>query len=90
MPAFDGAAGDALTIRNKPVNALPLPVHAAWPRTSYLTDWDLILPPTAPSVFHDSALNRVGVAIMDGLLGNRDPGIGSIYAPPPYGSIDNI
>ncbi|MET0699337.1 MAG: MBL fold metallo-hydrolase [Mycobacterium sp.] len=83
--------GDALTIPDKPVDTLLLPVHAAWSRTSDLIDWVREIAPYRTVGVHDGALNRVGVAIMDGLLGNHGPGIGSIYSPvAPYGSIDDI
>ena len=40
---------------------------------------------------HDGALNSVGRAILDGLLGDRGPGIGSRYLPiAPYEGLDGI
>jgi hypothetical protein len=37
----------------------------------------------AQSESHDAALNSVGLAILDGLLGDHRPGLGSTYLPIP-------
>jgi hypothetical protein len=83
--------GDALTIPDKPVDTLLLPVHAAWSRTSELIDWVSEIAPRRTIGVHDGALNSVGRAILDGLLGDRGPGIGSRYLPiAPYEGLDGI
>jgi hypothetical protein len=71
--------GDALTVPDTPVDTLLLPVHAAWSRTADLVDWVREIAPRRAIGIHDSALNAVGLAILDGLFGDRGPGIGCTY-----------
>lgn len=73
--------GDALTVPDTPVDTLMLPVHAAWSRTADLIDWVREIAPRRTIGIHDGALNTVGLAILDGLLGDRGPGIGCTYLP---------
>jgi L-ascorbate metabolism protein UlaG (beta-lactamase superfamily) len=83
--------GDALTVPDKPVDTLMLPVHAAWSRTSELIDWVREVAPRRAVAIHDGALNNVGLAILDGFLGDHGPGIGSTYlAIAPHDHLDDI
>jgi L-ascorbate metabolism protein UlaG (beta-lactamase superfamily) len=83
--------GDALTLPDKPVDTLLLPAHASWSRTSELIDWVREIAPRRAVGVHDGALNNVGLAIVDGLLGDRGPGIGCHYLSiAPHESIDGI
>jgi L-ascorbate metabolism protein UlaG (beta-lactamase superfamily) len=71
--------GDALTVLGKPVETLMLPVHAPWLRISDLIEWTRELSPRRAIAVHDGALNAVGIAMVNGLLGQHGPGIGSRY-----------
>lgn len=71
--------GDALTVPDKPVGTLMLPVHAPWSRISDLIDWVREISPQRALAVHDGALNPVGIAIVGGLLGENGPGISSVY-----------
>lgn len=83
--------GDALTVPDKPVDTLLLPVHAAWSRTSDLIDWVREITPRRAVGIHDGALNRVGLATIDGLFSDRGPGIGSVFLPiPPHQGLDDV
>lgn len=71
--------GDALTVPDKPVETLMLPIHAPWSRTADLIDWVREVSPVRALAVHDGALNSVGLALVGGLLGDRGPGIGTEY-----------
>lgn len=71
--------GDALTIPDKPVTTVMLPVHAPWARISDLIDWVRELSPRYALAIHDGMLNPVGTAMVNGLLGENGPGINSTY-----------
>jgi L-ascorbate metabolism protein UlaG (beta-lactamase superfamily) len=71
--------GDALTVPDKPVDTLMLPIHAPWSRTADLIDWVREVSPTRALAVHDGALNAIGLALVGGLLSDRGPGIGTNY-----------
>ncbi|WP_225849956.1 MBL fold metallo-hydrolase [Streptomyces sp. HPF1205] len=71
--------GDALTVPDRPVKTLLMPVHTSWCRTAELIDWVRDIAPARAVPVHDSALNGVGVAMADGLFGKHGPGINSTY-----------
>jgi L-ascorbate metabolism protein UlaG (beta-lactamase superfamily) len=71
--------GDALTVPNKPIETLMLPIHAPWSRTAELIDWVREVSPVRALAVHDSALSSIGHALVGGLLSDRGPGIGAEY-----------
>jgi L-ascorbate metabolism protein UlaG (beta-lactamase superfamily) len=71
--------GDALTVPDKPIETLMLPLHAPWSRTADLIDWLREVAPTRALAVHDAALSAIGIAMVGGLLGDRGPGIGTEY-----------
>jgi L-ascorbate metabolism protein UlaG (beta-lactamase superfamily) len=68
--------GDALTVPDKAIETLLLPLHAPWSRTAELIDWLREVAPTRAYAVHDAALSAIGVGLVGGLLGERGPGIG--------------
>lgn len=71
--------GDALTVPDKPIDTLLLPVHAPWSRISDLIDWLREVAPTRALAVHDGLLNSNGLGLVGGLLGERGPGVGTSY-----------
>lgn len=71
--------GDALTVPDKPVKTLMLPVHAPWSRISDLIEWVREISPERAFAVHDGALNAFGIAVVNGFLGEHGPGINSAY-----------
>lgn len=71
--------GDALTVPDKPIETLLLPLHAPWSRTAELIDWLREVAPKQALAIHDGALNAIGLALVGGLLGDNGPGIGTTY-----------
>jgi L-ascorbate metabolism protein UlaG (beta-lactamase superfamily) len=71
--------GDALTVPDKPVAALMVPVNAPWSRISDLIDWVREVSPQHALAVHDGVLNPIGIAMINGLLGENGPGINSTY-----------
>jgi len=71
--------GDALTVPDKPIETLMLPIHAPWSRTAELIDWVREVSPVRALAVHDSALSPIGHALVGGLLSDRGPGIGTDY-----------
>jgi L-ascorbate metabolism protein UlaG (beta-lactamase superfamily) len=69
--------GDAFTVPGRPVDTLLLPVHGPWSRTGQLVDWVREVAPRRCFAVHDGALNDVGLAIVDRLLGDGGPGTGA-------------
>jgi L-ascorbate metabolism protein UlaG (beta-lactamase superfamily) len=83
--------GDALTVPDKPVDTLMLPVHAPWSRTGDLIDWLREVAPTRAIAVHDAALSSIGLMMVGGLLGERGPGIGTTYSRlEPLGTADDL
>jgi L-ascorbate metabolism protein UlaG (beta-lactamase superfamily) len=72
--------GDALTVPDKPIDTLLLPMHAPWSRTADLIDWVREVAPRQALAVHDGALNAIGLALVGGLLGDRGPGIGTTFS----------
>lgn len=71
--------GDALTVPDRPIATLLLPVHAPWSRMSDLIDWVREVSPVRAFAVHDGALNPTGIAMVGGFLGEHGPGIGAQY-----------
>lgn len=71
--------GDALTVPAVPVDTLLLPIHGPWSTTGELIDYVREVAPARVRAIHDGALNEVGHAVVDGLLGDGGPGIGAEY-----------
>jgi L-ascorbate metabolism protein UlaG (beta-lactamase superfamily) len=71
--------GDALTVPDKSIDTLLLPVHAPWSRISDLIDWLREVAPTRALAVHDGLLNPNGLGLIGGLLGERGPGVGTDY-----------
>jgi L-ascorbate metabolism protein UlaG (beta-lactamase superfamily) len=83
--------GDALTVPDKPIETLMLPVHAPWSRTGDLIDWLRAVAPGRALAVHDAALSAIGIGMVGGLLGDRGPGIGTTYQRlEPLESIDAL
>lgn len=79
---IDGALfhpGDALTVPDAPVDTLLLPVHGPWSTTGQLIDYVRAVAPRRSYAIHDGALNEVGTAMIDGLLGENGPGTGTVH-----------
>jgi L-ascorbate metabolism protein UlaG (beta-lactamase superfamily) len=71
--------GDALTVPDKPIETLLLPLHAPWSRIADLIDWLREVAPTRALAVHDGLLNATGLGLVGGLLGDRGPGTGTEY-----------
>jgi L-ascorbate metabolism protein UlaG (beta-lactamase superfamily) len=71
--------GDALTVPDRPVKTLMVPVHAPWSCIGDLIDWVREISPERAFAVHDGALNAFGIAVVDGLLGEYGPGMGATY-----------
>jgi L-ascorbate metabolism protein UlaG (beta-lactamase superfamily) len=71
--------GDALTVPDKSIETLLLPLHAPWSRISDLIDWLREVSPVRALAVHDGLLNAVGIGLVGGLLGDRGPGVGTEY-----------
>ncbi|CCB77517.1 MULTISPECIES: MBL fold metallo-hydrolase [Streptomycetaceae] len=80
----DGALfhpGDALTVPDKPVDTLLLPVHAPWNKFSEVADYVREVAPRRAYAVHDGLLNETGLAVYGRNLGPDGPGIGeAVYA----------
>jgi L-ascorbate metabolism protein UlaG (beta-lactamase superfamily) len=71
--------GDAFTLPVQPVDTLLVPVHAPWSKVAEVIDYVRAVKPRQVIPIHDGLLNDVGLALVDGLLGERGPGIGAEY-----------
>ncbi len=71
--------GDALTVPERPVETLMLPVHAPWSKIGELIDWVREVAPQQAIAVHDGLLNDMGLTIVGGLLGDAGPGIATTY-----------
>ena len=65
--------GDAFTVPDEPVSTLLLPVHGPWSRVGQLVDWVREVEPNRCFAVHDGALNDIGLAMVDRLLGEHGP-----------------
>lgn len=72
--------GDALTVPDRPVGSLLLPVHGPWSATGELIDYVREVSPRQVYGIHDGALNDIGQAMVAGLLGEDGPGVGAPFA----------
>ncbi|WP_344324495.1 MBL fold metallo-hydrolase [Streptomyces macrosporus] len=68
--------GDALTVPNRPVDTLLLPVHAPWSKVSEVVDYVREVAPKVAYDVHDGLLSPFGHAIYGRMLGPNGPGIG--------------
>ena len=68
--------GDALTVPEAPVELLLVPVAAPWLKTAEAIDYVRAVAPRRAVPIHDGILTDGGKALVDGLLGERGPGIG--------------
>ncbi|MGP4012065.1 MBL fold metallo-hydrolase [Streptomyces sp. 4N124] len=71
--------GDALIVPDKRVRTLLVPVHTPWTRVRDLIDWVREVAPERAVPMHDGTLNSMGIAVVDGLLGENGPGISTLY-----------
>jgi hypothetical protein len=56
-----------------------VPVHAPWSKVAEVIDYVRAVKPRQVIPIHDGLLNDVGLALVDGLLGERGRGIGTEY-----------
>ncbi|WP_269858796.1 MBL fold metallo-hydrolase [Streptomyces sp. RPT161] len=68
--------GDALTVPDKGVATLMLPVHAPWNKVSEIIDYVREVAPRRAFSIHDGLLSDNGHGIYNTLLGPSGPGIG--------------
>lgn len=71
--------GDALTLPGRPVQVLMAPVYAPWSRVQEVIDYIRAVAAPRTYAMHDAGLSDIGRTVVDGLLGERGPGIGSDY-----------
>jgi L-ascorbate metabolism protein UlaG (beta-lactamase superfamily) len=71
--------GDALTVPDRSVPNLLLPVHAPWSRIADVIDYVRAVGADHAYAVHDGLLNDNGLNLVGGLLGDRGPGV-----PTPY------
>ncbi|MGW7002190.1 MBL fold metallo-hydrolase [Streptomyces sp. NPDC054933] len=69
--------GDALTVPDKDVRTLLLPVHAPWNKFSEIVDYLREVEPRQAYSIHDGLLNDNGHGVYDRNLGPSGPGIGA-------------
>ena len=72
--------GDALTLPGRPVDVLMAPVYAPWSRVCEVIDYIRAVAAPRTYAMHDAGLSDIGRTVVDGLLGERGPGVGSDYA----------
>ncbi len=77
--------GDAFTVPDRPVDTLLVPVHAPWSKIAEVIDYIRAVKPRQVFPIHDGLLNETGLGLVDGLLGERGPGIGASYRRPAAG-----
>jgi L-ascorbate metabolism protein UlaG (beta-lactamase superfamily) len=83
--------GDALTVPDKPVATLMVPIDGLWARICDLIGWVREVSPQRVLAIHDGMLNPVGTALVDGLLGENGPGINASYRRlKPAAYLDNL
>ncbi|MGI5348082.1 MBL fold metallo-hydrolase [Streptomyces sp. CA-250714] len=68
--------GDALTIPERPVKTLLLPMHAPWNKFSEVLDYVRAVSPAQVYDIHDGLLNDNGLAVLNRMLGQAGPGTG--------------
>ena len=68
--------GDALTVPERPVDTLMLPVHAPWNKFSEVVEYVRAVGPRRAYAIHDGLLNDNGRAIYNRNFGPAGPGVG--------------
>ncbi|WP_344633049.1 MBL fold metallo-hydrolase [Streptomyces glaucosporus] len=68
--------GDALTVPDRPVDTLLLPVHAPWSKLSEVVDYVREVGPRIAYDVHDGLLSGFGYAVYGRMLGPEGPGTG--------------
>ncbi|MQY14584.1 hypothetical protein SRB5_47520 [Streptomyces sp. RB5] len=68
--------GDALTVPERPVDTLLLPVHAPWSKISEIIDYVREIKPSRAVDIHNALLSDVAPLVYDRLLGPTGPGTG--------------
>ncbi|MGW0520956.1 MBL fold metallo-hydrolase [Crossiella sp. NPDC003009] len=68
--------GDALTVPERQVDTLLLPLHAPWSRLAHLVDYLREVKPRQAYQVHDVLLSEAGRGVTSSLLGERGPGTG--------------
>ncbi|WP_199822280.1 MBL fold metallo-hydrolase [Streptomyces albus] len=68
--------GDALTVPERPVHTLLLPVHAPWNKFSEVLDYVRAVGPEQVWDVHDGLLNDNGLGLFGRMLGEGGPGTG--------------
>jgi L-ascorbate metabolism protein UlaG (beta-lactamase superfamily) len=71
--------GDALTVPDREVATLLLPVHAPWSRIADVIDYVRAVGAQAAYAVHDGLLNDNGLGIYASMLGERGPGTATPY-----------
>jgi L-ascorbate metabolism protein UlaG (beta-lactamase superfamily) len=61
--------GDALTVPDRPVGTLLLPVHAPWSKTSEITDYAAAVGASRAYALHDAMLSPIGLAAVERFVG---------------------
>ncbi|MGO1052353.1 MBL fold metallo-hydrolase [Crossiella sp. CA198] len=69
--------GDALTVPDRPVDTLLLPLHAPWSRVAHLIDYVRAVKPRQAYQVHDVLLSDIGRTLTSSMLGERGPGTGA-------------
>ncbi|WP_055550021.1 MBL fold metallo-hydrolase [Streptomyces sp. NBRC 110028] len=75
----DGAVfhpGDALTVPDRPVETLLLPLHAPWNKFSEILDYVREVAPRRAVDIHDALLSDLGPMVYGRMLGPEGPGTG--------------
>jgi L-ascorbate metabolism protein UlaG (beta-lactamase superfamily) len=68
--------GDALTVPNRPVDTLLLPVHAPWNKLSEVIDYVRAVKPQRAIDIHNALLSDIASVVYDRMLGPEGPGVG--------------
>ncbi len=68
--------GDALTVPERPVETLLMPLHAPWNKFAEVLDYVREVAPTTAYDIHDGLLNDNGFAAYGRMLGTGGPGTG--------------
>ncbi|MFD4997999.1 MBL fold metallo-hydrolase [Streptomyces buecherae] len=67
--------GDALTVPDRPVETLLLPVHAPWNKVGEIIDYVRAVRPTRAIDVHDALLTDLARPVYDRMLGPDGPGV---------------
>ena len=72
--------GDALTLPGRRVEVLMAPIYAPWSRVEEVIDYVRAVGAPRTFAMHDAGLSEIGRAVVDGLLGDRGPGVRTDYS----------